>query len=337
MFRKYNSGRNEKRLDGAASLFFILLKSEVKSNDTKQEKMSVDNRIKWKMLHAKVFELRIRETFEVFRQNRIEPILIKGWAAGLNYPNCFERIYTDIDLAVSADDYRKALEIAGGHRKYIDIHRGLRHLDTVDWRDLFENSELISSGGDGDGGAAAIRVLRPEDHLRVLCVHWLNDGGAYKERLWDIYYAVENRRADFDWERCLGIIDKKRETWILCVLGLAERYLGLNLEDTPVAGRTQNIIPGWVIKTVVREWNTQAKLKPLETVIGSKKDLCAQIKLRLPPNPIQSTIEMEGDFNSGSRIPYQIGGMLLRLKILTGRLMKYLSRRRQAVKQKNTR
>lgn len=79
---------------------------------------------------------------------------------------------------------------------------------------------------------------------RVLCVHWLNDGCAYKENLWDIYYAVGNRPNDFDWQKRLGVImDKKRK---VNVLGnqMAEKYLNLNHTDIPVEAANFKV-PAW--------------------------------------------------------------------------------------------
>ena len=152
---------------------------------------------RWHKLSMRRFELGILEAFQGFRSHGIEPILIKGWAAARNYPEDRVRNFGDVDLAFPASEYDKAKEVAGAQPNLlvaIDFHREFRHLDTTPWEVAFDRSELV----DVDGGS--IRVLSPEDHLRVLCVHWLNDGGAYKERLWDVYYAVANRPPDFDWD-----------------------------------------------------------------------------------------------------------------------------------------
>ncbi len=163
---------------------------------------------RWYLIQYKSQEYKIVKTFELFRKNKIEPILIKGWAAAKYYPQKEERLFLDIDICVAPSEFEKAAKIlvsCNTEGLMIDLHNGLRHLDTVEWDDLFENTELVELE------ATNIRVLRPEDHLRVLCVHWLNDGAANKQRLWDIYYAVENRAPDFDWDRCLQTVDEKGE------------------------------------------------------------------------------------------------------------------------------
>lgn len=263
---------------------------------------------RWNLLQDRKQALMLREAFAVFRTSGIEPILIKGWAAGRMYPVSKFRSSTDIDLAVSPDEYERALDITGemeNHHLSIDLHKGLRHLDTVQWDDLSENSFTVDLDG------IPIRVLRPEDHLRVLCVHWLADGGAYKQRLWDIYYAVENRSPGFDWERCLMTVSATRRRWIVCVIGLTHKYFNLNIDELPFSDEARDL-PVWLTKALEREWASDVRLSPIHIYRRSPRDLFKQIRKRLPPNPIQSTVDMEGSFDSWTRTHYQLGSLFKR-------------------------
>ena len=265
----------------------------------------------WYRLAHKVSEERIKIVFAVFREHGIEPILIKGWAAARLYPKPWERYSSDIDLAVSPDQFTKARSLVKLHpQTTLDIHRGLRHLDTADWNDLFANSRLITIK-DNDQ-KSTVRILSEEDHLRVLCVHWLQDGGAYQHRLQDVYYAVSRRNADFSWDRCLQTVSEKRRIWIICVIGLAHYYLDLSLDDLPFREAALNV-PVWIRRTVEREWRENIKLVPLANSLGSRRDFFRQLKKRFPPNPIQATIDVNGSFNNTPRIVYQFGSIAWRL------------------------
>ena len=264
---------------------------------------------RWNLLFRKAQASRAAHVFALFRDNGIEPILIKGFAAAVNYPVSVYRPSIDIDLAVSYVDFDQAEALVGSPRAKgigIDVHRELRHLDSVSWEDLFDNSRLIET----DEGS--IRVLRPEDHLRVLAIHWLTDGGSQPERLWDIYYAVENRSPDFDWDRCLHVVEKHRRRWIVCAVGLAHKYLDLDLTDCPIGKEAQEL-PPWLIKTVEREWSTKTKHVPLELAIYDPTALSKQMIRRMRPNPIWATIQMEGSFDAATRVHYQIANWLKRI------------------------
>jgi hypothetical protein len=270
--------------------------------------MKLDKR--WAFIHYKLQEYRLVKTFDLFRKYNIEPILIKGLATAKFYPQKEERLFIDIDICVAPSEFKKAQGILAECKKEglpIDLHNGLRHLDTVEWENLFENTQLIKVQ------ETDIRILRPEDHLRVLCVHWLKDGGAYKERLWDIYYAIQNRAPDFDWDRCLKTIDPKRRKWIVCAIGLAHLYLELELKDTPIAAEAGKI-PNWIIKTVEKEWADENKLKSLVTTLSNRKEFFRQLRKRFPPNPIQATIEVGGEFNDNPRIFYQVADICFRIR-----------------------
>lgn len=273
------------------------------------QEREITDEFKWNLLHKKAEEARALRAFTAFREKGIEPILIKGLAAAQFYPEPGSRVSIDMDFAVREKDFDAASEVAISPATKgigIDIHREFRHLDSIKWHDMFENSRLLPVAGGN------IRILRPEDHLRVLCVHWLNDGGAYKDKLWDIYYAVENRPPDFDWERCLNTVSKTRRRWIVCTLGLTRRYLDLNLNGTPVNDEADDL-PEWLIRELEREWRSGVRLKQMDLLIHDRAALFAQIKKRLRPNAIQATIEMEGSFDARTQIFFQVGSVLKRI------------------------
>ncbi len=190
-----------------------------------------ENADRMNLLRYRVLEKQIEGIWKQFTQAGFEPVLIKGWAAAQLYPKPCERQFTDVDLMIAPNKFEEAVKLLGNLSPGItlDLHKGARRLDQVDFKDLFSNSKQTQCG------AIKIRVLREEDHLRILCVHWLNDGGANREKLWDIYYGVANRSKEFDWERFLNIVSPKRRRWLICAVGLAHRFLALNLEDTPIA------------------------------------------------------------------------------------------------------
>ena len=273
------------------------------------EDNEITDEIRWGLLQRKTQKLLALRAFALFRKRGIEPILIKGFAAAGYYPISRPRLSVDMDLAVSANDFEIAKDLSKSRDAEglaIDVHRELRHLDTVGWQDLYANSQLLEV----DGGV--IRVLRPEDHLRVLCVHWLTDGGSNKDRLWDIYYLIENREPDFDWGRFLNTVSGRRRRWLTCTIGLANRYLGLNLEDTPIRDNAREL-PAWLIKEVESEWASDTPAKPLEACLDDPKMFIKQLRKRMRPNRIWATVHMEGSFDAKTRVFYQIGNFVKRV------------------------
>lgn len=264
---------------------------------------------RWQILERKRLRVRTADTFAAIVSAGFTPLLFKGEAAANFYPDDVFRTYTDTDLAVESnkfDELISLLRTKAFNRFHVDLHLGLRHLDTLPFNQIFERSVFIDVEG------TAVRVPCPEDHLRIMAVHWLNDGGQFKERLWDIYYAVANRPPDFDWDKCLGVVSSTRRTWVVTAIGLAHKYLQLPIDDLPFAEEA-TMIPDWITRTVEAEWATEIRLLPIQTVLRRPKLLIQQLRKRFPPNAIQATIETEGEFDEGSRIRYQIGSVLKRI------------------------
>lgn len=280
----------------------------VSGNEPTSITPSNDN-ARWELLQTAVESRSICSAFRLFRSNGIEPILIKGWAAGRFYPKGTFRPTSDVDLAVAASDFDIADRLCRSTKSEgfaIDLHRELRHLDTCPWNDLFAHSRLV------DLDCEQIRVLCPEDHLRVLAVHWLTDGGWFRDRLWDIYYAIENRPADFDWNRCLDSVSPIRRRWVVCVIGLTHKFFDLYVDDLPISDEVRDL-PPWLIKAVEREWSSGVRLLPLYRFTRDPGGFLVQVKKRLPPNPIYATIDMEGSFDASTRIHYQVGTIAKRI------------------------
>lgn len=284
----------------------------------------INDEIRWNLLQKNILERNAVRGFEMFREAGIEPILIKGLAAGRYYPENEPRVSIDLDLAVAARDFEKADKIAQSEAAdglAIDLHRELRHLDTVSWDELFKNSVLLPLDG------AEIRIPRPEDHLRIVCLHWLTDGGRVKERLYDVYYAVSKREPMFDWYRFFGVVSPTRQRWLECTLGLTAKYLGLDLTDTPAAGADEKL-PRWLTDTVEREWSAEVKFEPMEVAVLDRRKFVDQLGRRLNPNPIWATVQAEGSFDAPTRLHYKIANAFRRIPDSYRRISEAISNRK---------
>src|SRR5262249_56305882 len=111
----------------------------------------------------------------------VEPLLAKGWAIARLYPRPGLRPYGDLDLYVRPSDYataRTALDAAGTIA--VDLHRGLADLDDRDHEVVLGRAAVEHAAG------VPVRVLAAEDHLRLLCRHFLRHGGSPPVWLCDV-------------------------------------------------------------------------------------------------------------------------------------------------------
>src|SRR6266436_10042310 len=178
-------------------------------------------------LEASLHIDRLKRVLQQLRDGGIDPVLVKGWNVARLYPEPGLRHYFDVDLCVRHDCYAEAKGLfasLGAEGLYVDLHDQLDHLDVMQWDEFFSRSQLLRVDD------TEVRVPCAEDHLRILCVHWLRHGAWRPAGLCDIAAAIESRPDDFDWQRCLAA-DPLREDWVACAIGLARELLGAEMRD----------------------------------------------------------------------------------------------------------
>lgn len=284
--------------------------------------MDVD---RWQIINNAANGYRVKSAVEYFIDCGLDAILLKGWSVARFYDTETDRSYTDIDLAfdpkvadAAMDAWRK---IASG-KFIVDPHIGLRDLDNLSWDELFSSSYTVELDG------IPIRVLADEDNLRVTAVHWLIDGAVNRDKLFDIYFLVKNRRRGFDWDRCLDAAGPTRRKWIIAVIAAARDYLELNVSNLPEALKTAKL-PDWFVRTLEREWRLGPYRRVfLSLTLGKPRLMLEQIRRRFPPNPIAATVDVEGEIDEGSRIPYQIRSLRKKVRPMISRLYRRYVKRR---------
>ncbi|MEQ1764065.1 MAG: hypothetical protein ABL984_13090 [Pyrinomonadaceae bacterium] len=257
---------------------------------------------KWLQMSDIASRLRVSALFGEPAFVACRPILIKGWSIARFYDKERIRVSTDIDVLFCSRESERTLQVIRGRSESIaiDPHFGPRHLDTLSFDELFSRSYEIELEG------VPIRVLADEDNLRITAVHWLTDGGVNKEKLWDIYYLVKNRRPGFDWVRCLDTSMPARKTWVMAAIATARDHLDLDVSDLPAEVR-EFALPGWYEQTLKKEWRLGVyPRRILSTVITRPKLLFEQLRRKLPPNRIAATIDTETAIDATTRIPAQL-------------------------------
>lgn len=313
---------------GAAPLGWHKVRNSPELKDTPPARQLQDV-FRFQVLQSAISEGDIEQVFAGLRQAGVDAVLIKGWTVAQVYPEQGLRPLGDIDVCVRPAHFELAKRILSGPELGgfdVDLHEGFGESDSRPF------DELYVRAGSRQLGATDVRVLSPEDHLHVLCVHMLRHGAWRPLWLCDVAAALENRPDDFDWERLLGR-DRRRARWVTCALGLASQLLGARVEDTPVA-REAARLPRWLVPEVLRQWETPFPLRqaptrhraPMSLYLRRPSGVVRDLLNRWP-NPIAATIHMGGPFNEMPRLPFQFGECAARTvrfllslrKILRGR------------------
>lgn len=267
---------------------------------------------RYQTLQAALHEREAARVFARLEAEGVDALLVKGRAAAVAYTEPGLRPSGDVDVCVRPAQYARASRALEGTNVRVDLHQGFGEDEPGDFDELYARSETFMLG------VTSVRVLAPEDHLRLLCLHLLRHGAWRPLWLCDVAAALEGRPADFDWSRLLGT-DKRRARWVACAVGLAHELLGARVEGTPFDDARARRLPRWFVPEVLRQWETpyasmQAPMRhraPMRKYLREPSGLFADLLNRWP-NPIEATVRVGGPFNEWPRWPFQLANCLTR-------------------------
>ena len=276
--------------------------------------LSLRDSYRFQTLQSALHERQIEELFRLFNSEGVEAVLVKGWASARLYPEVGLRPFGDIDVCVRTAQKSlalRALKSPEAKNLWVDLHEGFEGSDGQDFDEVYARGETLTLG------AARVRVLSAEDHLRLSCLHLLRHGAWRPLWLCDVAAAVEGRPEDFNWSRLLGA-DGRRARWVACAVGLAHKLLGARVEGTPLADESKRL-PRWLVPEVLRQWETpfpsmQAPMRhraPMLNYLRSPSGVLKDVLNRWP-NPLEATVRTGGPFNEWPRLPFQIRHALAR-------------------------
>jgi hypothetical protein len=260
-------------------------------------------------LQVSLHEDELQALVPFLRSAGIEPVLGKGWAVARLYPEPALRPYGDFDLYIRPAQFAAAQAVLARPDApvcSVDLHCGNPDLGDRSFDECYSRFRLVPLGG------LQVRILGPEDQLRLSCWHLLRHGAWRPLWLCDVGLLVETRPADFDWDYCLRGHRRQAEA-LRCVLGLANQLLGARVEDTPAAGNGESL-PRWLAPAVLRQWGrpyVRYTDQPLRTYLRHPAALLSALGRRWP-NPIEATLSMRAPFNELPRLPFQLADCMAR-------------------------
>jgi hypothetical protein len=259
----------------------------------------------------------IAHVFEVFRAHAVEPILFKGWAASRLYAEPGLRPLGDIDICVRPELEAAARAAHGAVTAdcSVDIHLGLTQLDDRQFADIHGRSQEVALE------TVRVRVLGPEDHLRLLALHALRHGVWRPVWLVDIAAAVEGRSSGFDWD-LLQSGRARRSRWVAATIALAHSVLGADLRGVPPS-IAEGRAPAWAARAVLERWGSgvgvaQGARVPMRH-LRRPLDIARALRARWP-GPLEATVGADAPMNAFPRWPIQMAACTFRVgRFLRGR------------------
>lgn len=292
---------------------------------------SLQDTFRWQALAVRILEHQLLEVVAFFRGHGIEPVVIKGWSLGRLYPHPAFRPYGDLDLWFSPDQAAPALELwatAPHPQAPVEIHSALRHLRDRDPGEVFSRTRLVPLDGE------PLRVLAPEDHLRLSALHALEHGLASPLWIVDLAVLVETEGVSdprFHWDLVLEG-NRWMSEGVKVALLLARDLLGAPLAEAgaplPRSG-ADGSPPRWARKAALRALGAEQHymdphVPDPESALSSPRALLTVARLRWA-NPLEATYRLKAPWNVLPRPLVQVADYLWRA---LGLLMRRLPPRR---------
>jgi hypothetical protein len=268
----------------------------------------------------------LADVAKILARGGIELLTFKGWSLAQYYHPPAYRPLGDLDICVSPGRHADAVDLIAAHSGQTGAHQpdgstcvtledprsGRKgtidlQLDLAKFRleplaAVFERSRQVEVLGH------KLRTPCAEDHLRLLCLHFLGHGGCRPIWLCDVAAMLEAERDGFDWTLCLGD-DPLTTHWIFVVIALAQELLGAEIGSVPEEyHRTK--LPRWLVTTIMRQWS-----KPLSQ--HRAPELFSHVTRRRPtkigsavlarwPDPITARFKTGAWYDQKPSWPYQL-------------------------------
>jgi hypothetical protein len=247
---------------------------------------------------AALREVQIEQLLSRVSFSDADLILVKGWAHARLFPEPGLRPNGDVDLFVLPGSYERVLPVFKATppvdpQEVVPVDLQTTWVDLPDrtWGQIYAHSRVVPLR------SAKIRILGPEDDLRLSCLHLLRHAVEQPPSgnlfwLCDVSVILENLPDDFDWDYCLAG-RRAHSRWILALSRLANEVLGANLDRCPV-GRLPESVPSWMVNTFLRVWghllrdvHPRPYPLPVAMAIRDIRDMPRALTERWP-SPLQS-------------------------------------------------
>lgn len=226
----------------------------------------------------------------------IMPLLGKGPAVALAYPERILRPFSDLDVYVPDAQFlrtRALVDRAGLQHITVDLHRGASHVSDIPFERLRDCADTMRVM-DVD-----VRVMSTPHHLRLVALHALNEGLIRPLWLADVACLLRRDGATLHWTM-FDEGDAWGARWARVALTLARDILGEDLSSTPLGSTPA---PAWAETAVLRTWGRQQQAKGARTAMGSRgRSLRAWVDglIERWPTPIEAVAGV------GTTVPAQV-------------------------------